>query len=482
MLLSFHIFTSGGPCISRKRYYFSLLLFASACLTKTVTSLLPIVIIVDSLWRHGTRVAKNHLIILSPWLLLGTLSGLSTIWMEHYQIGFTEQSFNIPLLDRLPIIPNNIFSYLSKAILPINLSFFYPNYPPQQLYIGAIWKSTAILGSILIFTVQRKIRKAGLAILSSYLVFLLPASGIFSVYPFQFSPIADHFQYHSLPFAAIAITCLLRLIRNVKMRNALALCLCIALPILTSRHAAAFATPEKLYLDVLKKNSTSWIAQNNLANIYANEPGFRPEVMQLFRFSLVSNPTNPDIRFNYANYLSRAPEYSIAAANNYAELLRNNRVYPGALNNFGKLLAISNQHIADAYHLFLLSIKYWPESPEGYINMGKLLMQNPSTVQDAEQYFVEAIRLAPGNPTFIRTIAIYYLQKGDARTSKKFFSTLFEIAPSSESAFSLAVSALRAGESLQVVLAHLDDAIILDPTNERALQLQQTLLDALNPP
>ena len=102
---------------------------------------------------------------------------------------------------------------------------------------------------------------------------LTPALGFFDVYPFRFSFVADHFQYH----AGIALLALAAAARRrhllvwIDSGTAQALgvaLLLLVLGVLTFCQTFVYYDLETLYADTIAKNPTSWTAYANLSMHY----------------------------------------------------------------------------------------------------------------------------------------------------------------------------------------------------------------------
>ena len=83
------------PAARRWRWYAaSLLLFALAALSKTVVVTLPAVLLVILWWKRG-RVAIRDLPPLVPFLAVGLLLGLVTVWMEKQFVGAVGEEWSL---------------------------------------------------------------------------------------------------------------------------------------------------------------------------------------------------------------------------------------------------------------------------------------------------------------------------------------------------------------------------------------------------
>jgi tetratricopeptide (TPR) repeat protein len=102
---------------------------------------------------------------------------------------------------------------------------------------------------------------------------LFPALGFFDVFPFQYSFVADHFQYHASAaalagLAAVATLAVSRLsdarLRAIPPAAWLAVLACI-----TAAQTRVYVGVEPLYRHVLAHDPSSFIAANNLGTFYS---------------------------------------------------------------------------------------------------------------------------------------------------------------------------------------------------------------------
>jgi tetratricopeptide (TPR) repeat protein len=113
--------------------------------------------------------------------------------------------------------------------------------------------------------------------LAAVLIFsgvLAPALGFFDVYPFRFSFVADHFQYHAgialLALAAAGLAPLLARAEQARRgaRTLFTTLLLLVLGVLTFCQTFVYYDLETLYADTIAKNPSSWTAYANLSMHY----------------------------------------------------------------------------------------------------------------------------------------------------------------------------------------------------------------------
>ncbi|HEX3727963.1 MAG TPA: tetratricopeptide repeat protein, partial [Pirellulales bacterium] len=116
-------------------------------------------------------------------------------------------------------------------------------------------------------------RRLGRGALAAALIFggvLVPALGFFDVYPFRFSFVADHYQYHaSMALLALAVAAGATLIsrwgaRATWLAPLAAAALLAPLAALAHQKTYVYKDDLSLHKDVLAHNPQSWVALNNV--------------------------------------------------------------------------------------------------------------------------------------------------------------------------------------------------------------------------
>ena len=158
---------------------------------------------------------------------------------------------------------------------PDPLTFFYPRWTPatsewwQYLFPAAF--ATFVVG---LWQLRNRCGRGPLAAVLIFTGVLVPALGFFDVYPFRYSFVADHFQYHAsvamLALAGAAGTLLLAQWSAWRNRadQFVAAVVLVALGILTFCQTFIYYDLETLYADTIKKNPASWASYTNLSLHY----------------------------------------------------------------------------------------------------------------------------------------------------------------------------------------------------------------------
>ncbi len=171
--------------------------FVAALLCKTVTATLPAALLVILWWRHGRLHWRRDLLPLLPWVALGFGAGLVTTWVEFHLIGAQGEDYDLSLLQRGLLAGRVVWFYLGKLFWPVGLIFIYPRWTVEAV---AAWQYVFPVGIIALIAAlawwTRKSR-GPLAALLLFVGTLIPALGFINLYPFKFSFVADHFQYHA---------------------------------------------------------------------------------------------------------------------------------------------------------------------------------------------------------------------------------------------------------------------------------------------
>ncbi|MGE0709350.1 MAG: tetratricopeptide repeat protein [Planctomycetota bacterium] len=259
-----------------RAYALALAAFALALLSKSVTATLPGALLVLCWWRRG-RVSGREVLALAPFILLGAVAGLHTAWLEAHHVGAGGGPFRLAPAERLVLAGRAPWEYLRRLALPLGLSFYYPRF---SLALARGWPF--VLGTpALLVGLWAARRQLGRGPLAATLVFggtLFPVLGFVDVYPFRFSWIADHFQYHAmaaaLTLAAAALAAAVARLTPSGPRRRLGFGLALgalagALSFLTQQRARAFEDYEALLRDTLSHAPDCWIAHANLAQLLA---------------------------------------------------------------------------------------------------------------------------------------------------------------------------------------------------------------------
>jgi len=267
-LLSLYAFLEYEDRPGKKLYSLSLALFAMALLCKTVASTLPAVLIIIR-WMRGREISAGYVARLIPFFALGLAFGLLTIWWEANLVGASGQLWEMGYIERVLLAGRVFWFYLYKLIAPFELIFIYPRW---NIDASVLWQwappAAAFVVAALLLSLTRIIARGPAAAMAFFLVTVFPALGFINVYPFQFSFVADHFQYMASIgaislFAATAAWAASGSSSSVKI-SAAAIYLAL-LWALTFSQTFIYKDSETLWKDTATRNPKAWIAHANLA-------------------------------------------------------------------------------------------------------------------------------------------------------------------------------------------------------------------------
>ena len=284
----------------------SLLLFLCALLSKSVTCTLPVVLAILIWWKRA-RVRTADFLPLVPYFFLGVPLGLLTAWLEKHHVGAAGPEWAISWMQRVMLAGRVVCFYSYQLLWPANLSFIYPRWG-----LGSAWlflSAGAAVGALIVLWGWRgRIGKGPFAAAAAFIVTLGPILGFMGSYAFQFSYVADHWQYLAslclISLAAAIPGCLLPPRRRV---------LILGLPIvflafLTWRQCPIYQSVETLWRDTLAKNPECWLAHHNLG------------------FFLLSQNRSPEAETHLRAALRLRPDYYEAENNLGHCLMMQNRL------------------------------------------------------------------------------------------------------------------------------------------------------------
>ncbi|HKB89643.1 MAG TPA: tetratricopeptide repeat protein, partial [Opitutaceae bacterium] len=342
-----------------QRYVAATLFFVAALLSKTVTATLPAALLVILWWRDGSLSWRKHVLPLTPWLLMGIAAGFMTASFERSEIGAQGADFALTLTQRVLLAGRIAWFYFGKLAWPHPLIFIYPRW---SIDAAAVWQYFFPVAAAAVF-IGLAFRKNARGIFAAVLFFigsLMPALGFFNVYPFIFSFVADHFQYLAslglFALAGAAVSLLLDRWSGWSSRVVLA-SLLVAYGVLTWSQTKNYRAALTLYQSILDKNTTAWMAHQNLAT------------------SLVE--------------AGRGTE----AISHFEEALRLRPGYLEAENSFGDLLTRLGR-LQDAMLHLDRAIALQPKFAEAHNNRGVALMSMGRAAEGTDE-FKYALRLKP---------------------------------------------------------------------------------------
>lgn len=387
----------GGP----KHYLVSLALFIPALLSKTVTCSLPVALLIVR-WMRGAKIDFKYLLSLVPFFAAGLAMGLVTIWWELNIVGAKGNEWDLTHLERL-LLPGRVaLFYIQKLIYPSGLVFIYPKWSVSASEFIQ-WTYPIALLAILsaLFFLRDKLGRGPLAAALFFLATLFPALGFFNIYPFQYSYVADHFQYlASAGIFALAAGAASKLVpagalkRPVEAAGATVLILVFGT--LTFAQGKIYKDLETLWTDTIRKNPDAFMAHTNLGVLRYKDGNYK-EAMVHFNDTLRLKPDAAAAHYNIALILYKQGS-AVDAAESFRRALDSEPEHILALVNYGKLLTDMGQN------------------------------------EEALSRLRKAIELAPRNEMAHNNLAIAYARSGDLDSAIKHLTRALELKPDYDNA------------------------------------------------
>ncbi len=299
-------------------YGLALALYVAALLSKTVTASLPAVLLVIYGWTRG-RLTGRDVAPLVPFFAVGlALAGL-TVWMEKNHVGASGSEWDFSPVERGLIAGRAAWSYAGKLFWPHPLIFFYPRW---TIDVHAWWQylfpasALALVGGL--WLARNQLGRGPLAAALIFGGVLVPALGFFNVFPFRYSFVADHFQYHAgialIAWAAAAATLAARWLAIPRWMTPLAAAaLLVPLVLVARQKTLVYRDSTSLFADTIEANPSCWAAYHNLATQLAKQGNYLAAI-EHFQAAVRLSPDDATPRNSLAWALYHLHSYDEAAA------------------------------------------------------------------------------------------------------------------------------------------------------------------------
>jgi tetratricopeptide (TPR) repeat protein len=403
-------------------YALSIALFAASLLAKTVTVSLIGVLLVLTWWKTG-RITLRDLRLAAPYLAAGLPLAVATVWLEKHHVGAGNVDWGLSPFDRIVLAGRAVCFYASKLVWPHPLTFFYDRWQIDARQAWQ-WAFPAAVAAVLVglVAVSGRIGRGPAAAAMLYCGLLFPALGFFDVYPFKFSYVADHFQYHAATaglaaLAGLAGWVMQRSSWSPGVLHATAIAVCGILAAVTLRQTGIYHDLETLCRDTLAKTPSSWAARNILGP-YFTEAGRYADAEAVFSSPAARSHLPPwphDLamfRYNHAQALEGLGRGDEAEAA-YREAIALDAAYLKPRNNLAKLLADTGRRgeaVVEYQALLALPLSA-PDRARYAFNLGTVLADDREW-RAAEEQFLEATRLSPDSGDYAEWLGIVTLRQG----------------------------------------------------------------------
>ena len=380
----------------------ALVAFLLALLAKSAVVMLPVVLLGCVWWRHG-RVLKHDLLLLAPFVLLSLVLGVTTIWFQYHRVlqGSMAQADGIfPRLVTAGCVP---WFYLYKALLPFDLSAVYPRWNINPSRWTSYLPGFVLLGCFALFWRQRKTWGRPLLFgLGYFVVMLFPVLGFFDQDYYQYSFVADPWQYYSIVgIMALLVAAVMNIGQHLNkeqqrrwgtVANIGALALVVALGSATWTRAGIYTSEESFWEDTISRDPDSWMPHYNLGNWLLSAGRLEKAIDQL-REAARLRPDIAKVHSNLGIALAQVDKLPEAVAE-FEQVLRIDPNLFEAQANLGHVLVLLGRPTEAIAH-WEQALRIKPNSAEVHYDMGRAF-EEMGRPKDAINQYELALKLRPG--------------------------------------------------------------------------------------
>ena len=460
--------TKGGR--SWGLYAFSLFLFVCALLSKTVTCSLPAAILLVLWWKRA-RICWRDILNLIPYFVVGALFGLTTVWLEKYQVGAYGEEWALSFLDRCLVAGRALWFYAGKLLWPHNLTFIYPRW---LIDAGVWWQylfpAAALAVISIVWVIRRRMGKGPFVAVAFFAGTLVPALGFFDVYPMRFSFVADHFQYLAsiglIALAAASMTAFFERLGPRQSTIGFVVCMAVvfAFGVLVWKQSTIYGDAETVYRDTISKNPHAWMAHYNLGVLLVNS-GRSDEVMAHFSEALRLQPDDADAHYNLGVALEKQGRLEEAMAH-FSEAVRLRPDYADAHYSMAVILARQSK-FDEAISHYSQALRVNPNYAEAHNNLGVALF-SLGKLDKAIEHYRTALKLDPNFGKAHNNLGNALIQKGKLDEAIAHYSRALEIrAPYPEAHNNLGVALAQQGK-IDAAIVQFEKALQLKPDYSQA--------------
>ncbi len=414
-------------------YALAAVLFVCALFSKTVTSSMPVVVLLIIWWKRG-KISVKDVLPLLPLFVVGVAMGSLTAYMEQVRVGVAARAEDWHFAPtaigqfgaRCIIAGKALWFYIAKLLLPYGLTFNYrrwtidPSDLAQYLYLAS-----AVLVLVLLALGRRWWGRGPLVAGLIYGITLFPALGFVDVWPMRYSFVADHFVYlSSIALIALAAAIAVRFLALEALAGVASIVLLLLLGT-SFVHGKIFHDPDTLWKETwTRSGKTSWLAANNYGSLLLQR-GNLNYAEQWFQEVLRLRPDHPEARRNLARIaIQRAARARRAAAT----------TAPASQATTQAATRPTTQQIADYYQqaidYYRDAIRVQPNYVDAHAELAQLLLSLGRQAEAAEQ-FHKVLELYPRHELAHEELGDMALKAGKLDQALEHFIRAAEINPDS---------------------------------------------------
>jgi tetratricopeptide (TPR) repeat protein len=406
----------------------ALTLFLCALLSKTMTSTLPVALLLVVWWKRGT-VTRRELVPLVPLFALGVVFGALTAWLEVHHVGAEGEDWSLPPAARVLLAGRAVWFYAAKLVWPHPLVFVYPQWRLDPAnWLQYLFPLSVAAVMVALWTLRSRMGRGPFVAAAYFVSALFPALGFFNVYPMRYSYVADHFQYlASIGLLALMTAAAVGLVRRYgRPVQVGAGAVVIAVLALVSRgEAAKYEDSEALWQDTLAKNPACWMAYNNLGNLRTSQ-GRLTEARASFEAALRIKP-NVAIFYNNIGITWFREGRLTEATENHETAVRLDPNYAEAHNNLGVDFA-NSQRYGDAVREYSRALALDPAYAMAHYNLANVLVRM-KRLPEADDHYRRAVQLRPTMALAYYNLGVNLLVEGRPQDAAVNLDAAFRLQP-----------------------------------------------------
>ena len=349
-------------------------------------------------------------------------AGLLTIWLERHNVGAVGDEWSLAPSERMLVAGRALCFYTQSLVWPHPLVFTYPRWDVDAFAWWQYAFPAGVAALVVAAWLARTNRPRPARGRDDLCRRTCAALGFFDVYPFRFSYVADHFQYHAslapvallVAGAALATARLGTRLRFVRPAAGCGLVLLLA--VLTFRQALVYKDEETLWRDTIAKNPAAWMAYANLG-VYVDNHGRHDEAFELYRKALElcgDDWANQSNMGHILLVLGRRDGFRAGqldeAIDHLRDALRRAPDRPQVRERLGQALVIANR-VDEAIDQYEAALRLKPDFADVHNDLGVALSKAGRT-QEAIARFEEAQALRPDRLDVLTNLMYAYAWAG----------------------------------------------------------------------
>ena len=464
-------------------YVLALACGMAAMLSKPSTVILPLVMLLCAWWQ-SRRWTRNDCWRVMPLVAFGVgMSLLTVVEQRHLIVKEGAPEWTLSAAQRLVLAGRAVWFYAGKLLWPANICFLYPRW---ELRVDSVVAWLPLIGLALAAGTLWHFRRTNWACaatfgLGCFVAALLPVLGFLDIYFFQFSYVADHFQYLAGPglialVVGAGVTVCRRAGRLGRAGGVLSgVIVLLMLAASTWTQAHVYRDMETLWRDTLATNPDAWMAHNNLG-IMLLDRGRTKEAVAHFEQALRIKPDYADAHYSLALAFIRSGKVT-DAIEQYDRVLEINPNRADAHCDLGLALQQAGRS-KEAIDHYQAALRIEPHYAEPHYDWGMALWQSGRFDEAAAQY-EQALRIEPDFAEAHGALGAAFQRAGRLAEAVQHYEQALRIKPDyAEAHNNLGNVLVRLGDRAEAIKQYEEALRIMPDFAEGHYNLAVTLIEA----